>query len=648
MLSAVVSNPDEIAAWAMGNPESCVSDKGIPRTEKSLGIMSMQRKRIDFWDLATREEREFYIPMQFAVQELPLIGKERDHRQFPDLRRKSNGPVPSREIALYMAEKAVSNGSVAIYLPRAVFVAPYFKRLRELHDHGCQLSRLADSFDQDEGSRICKLADMHYGKEKTGNPFEGGIFLGILPHYGDLQGCLRQAVEDEVESGRFKCVACTSTLAQGVNLPIKYLIITGVQNGSMEVKTRDFQNLLGRTARSGKFSEGSVLISDPSIMNVELHNYNRLLDEGRSEACTSAIAKLFDNLVVEKDKKVLATIPGDEVINLMLEGLARRDASTALTGRIMQAGLSVAEAKHCAANRMRAFSAIETYVSGMLDQVSDDIDAVRLSISTFAYSRAGLRADDAMQELLLKLFEAICETLRDAATHLPLAIYSKTQMGIAQTELLESWLRSPDGESLLAASNDQERISLICRAYRQCSEMGNEWLDSVELADLTGMWIHGETLASMVSQLKARYCFPKEKQPNIQKVEKALSHEISYGLANFVSCVADILEPVLGDFVPVDLLGSLALLHEKVKFGIESPLGCAVCREIFADRMVAGGLVGILGSADQGSSDALSMLMLSHEQEVEEYLSGLPLYFANRYKTWKRHLGYEMPRTLDG
>lgn len=493
------------------------------------------------------------------------------------------------------------------------------------------------SFDRDEGNRICRLADRHYGSGKEGNPFRGGVSMGVLPHYHNLQGCLRQVVESEVENGRYRCVACTSTLAQGVNLPIKYLIITDVQNGSAEVKTRDFQNLLGRTARSGKFSEGSVLISDPSVLGwYGSNNYSRLLDEGRSEPCTSAITRLFDDLDVKnKSREVVDTIPGQEVVNLMLEGLAKRDASVALVERIARAGLSIAEAKRCAVNRVRALSAIETYVSGMLDQAPDDIDAVGLSVSTFAYSRA----DDAMRELLMKLFGAICETLQDADTHLPLTTYSKTQMGVAKTELLEGWLRSPDGDAFLSASDDRERIPLICMAYRQCLGMGDEWLDSVALADLADMWTHGETLASMVDQLKDRHPFPQRKGPNIQKVEKALNDDVSYGLANFISCIADVLDPILNEAMPAGLSESLALLHEKVKFGIESPLGCSVCREIFADRMVANDLVGILGNPDQGSNEALRMLLSLHEQEVEACFAGLPFYFESRYKAWEQHLG---------
>lgn len=630
MLSAVVQNPEEIAAWAMGDSKSCISNNDIPKTEKSLGIID-KRYRLNFWDLAALGKSEFFVPLKPNVQVLDPIGCESKSRHFPAVNNDDKDAVPSRELALYMAEQVISTGSVAMYFPQARYISAYFSRLYELIRHGCKLPRLAASCSNNEGQRISKLVDMHYGHTQSNNIFHDGILAGILPHYGNLQGCLRQVVEDELESGNFKCVACTSTLAQGVNLPIKYLIITGVQNGTSTVKTRDFQNLLGRVARSGKYSEGSVLISDPSVLNSQgTYNYRRLLDERQSEACVSAIARLFDDLPVERESATLAVIPGNDVVNMMLEGLARRDASSLLVESLVKYGLSISEARHCIASRLISFAAIETYVAGMLEQKSDDVNAVSLSVSTFAYAGA----DDAMKELLLKLFQAICETLEDEAQSLPISTYSKTQMGVAKTELLKKWLQSADGDVFLAADNDQHRFPLICKAYRQCMGNGDEWLDDAALADLANMWMLGRTINDMCNELKGHHTFQPRKGPNVHKVESALSYDISYELANFISCIADLLEPVLGNSVPGNLQKSLLLLHEKVKFGVDTSLGCAICQEIFADRMVANDLVEILGFAEERSSEILRMLMISHKEEVESYLLNLPVYFTKRYEAW--------------
>ncbi|WP_028263404.1 DEAD/DEAH box helicase [Atopobium fossor] len=633
MLSAVVQNPEEIADWAMGDSKSCISNNDIPKTEKSLGVID-KGYHLNFWDLDMLGKSEYFVPLKPKVQVLDSIGRESKNRHFPALENEDNDAVSSRELALYMAEQVIPTGPVAMYLPQTRFISAYFSRLHELIRHGCKLPRLAASCNSDEGQRISKLVDMHYGSTQGNNIFHDGILAGILPHYGNLQGCLRQVVEDELERGNFKCVACTSTLAQGINLPIKYLIITAVENGISTVKTRDFQNLLGRVARSGKYSEGSVLISDPSILSLYgAQNYGRLLDDRQSEACVSAIAKLFNDLPVKRAGVTLTVIPGNDVVNMMLEGLAHRDASSLLIDILVEIGLNISEARRCIASRLISFAAIETYVAGMLEQKPDDVNAVSLSVSTFAYASA----DDAMKELLLKLFQAICETLEDQAQSLPVSIYSKTQMGVAKTELLKQWLQSADGDAFLAAEDNRHRLSLICKAYRYCMGDGDEWFDDAVLSDLANMWMCGRTINGMCNELKSYHTFQPRKGPNVHRVESALSDDISYGLANFISCIADLLEPVLGDSAPVNLKESLFLLHEKVKFGVSMPLGCVISQEIFADRMVVRDLVEILGFAEEKSSDFLRMLIIHHKKEVESYLSNLPAYFTNRYEAWMQN-----------
>lgn len=631
MLSAVVSNPSDIAAWAMGDAESCVSGTNLPRAEKSLGILDKGEQNIEFFDSAGGKKSTFTIRLPLKEEKFKPLGKEHNAIVFPYSEKSSTSDAQlSRDAALYVTKRIIKNGPVAIYLPQARSVAPCFKRLQELSKHGWRLFGSNDAPDRDEVNRIRNLANMHYGC-KSGNPFDGGILLGILPHYGDLQGCLRQVVEDELEDKEFKCVVCTSTLAQGVNLPIKYLIITGVQSSQRKVKTRDFQNLIGRTARSGKFSEGSILISDLSIHKRSREDYRRLLDSQQTERCESAIAKLFNDVNLGKDKGQPCSISGDQVINLMLEGIGKRDAATSLTEDLKRYGLDRVDISE----RLSVFSAIETYVSGMLDQGSDDIDALSLCKGTFAYSTA----DDAMRERLVKLFKVICENLENADAGLPLTVYSKTQMGIVKTEQLKSWLESSDGHSLLTAADDAERIRLICGAYQYCSQIRNEWLDAEILAELTNMWMRKETLSGMVDRLENRHSFPPRKKPNIHKVEKALGSDISFGLANFILCIADMLGPVLGESVPDCLPEALEYLHEKVKFGIESSLGCTICKEIFADRMVADGLAEILGSDERVPSQELKQLMENHEAEVERYLHTLPAYFLKRYIAWKQHIG---------
>ena len=80
------------------------------------------------------------------------------------------------------------------------------------------------------------------------------------------------------------------------NLPIRYLIISNIYQGRERIRTRDFQNLIGRAGRAGIYTEGTVLLSEIRIYNKKSDpynwrwgNYKKLLSSDSAEACTSAL-----------------------------------------------------------------------------------------------------------------------------------------------------------------------------------------------------------------------------------------------------------------------------------------------------------------------------------------------------------------------
>lgn len=634
MLSAVVSNPNEISEWAIGNPDSYISGKDILRSNKTLGrtySAEGSKAKIVFDYFEHGQMYEFNIYIDINEQQLKLHKRECKERYFPERLEKKDpndlGEIKPRELAIYISEIVIKHGAIAIYIPKAAYVATLFSRLEELGERECLLPNLKNSFDSEEGKRIIRLADKHYGM--AGDPFRAGILFGILPHYSGLQGCLRQVVEDELITGKFKCIACTSTLAEGVNMPIRYLIVTGVNQDGGQIKTRNFQNLIGRTARPGKYSEGSILITDHAISDRHKRQiYNRLLDQDNIEACESAISHLFAD--VRKNARGSAddaVISGNEIMDCVLEGLESRDVSVALESCLVRRGFDITDRKcrENITNRLEAINAIETYVAAMIESATDEVDAVRLCTGTFAYSMA----DDAEQENMIKLFQAVYDAVKSADTRLPAAVYAKTHMGIAKTEALERWLAGEDGIALMNASTNAERIVLICKAYQECGYTSGSVMNGTMLAELADMWIDGKNLAEIL----AAYSWGKGLK--MYQLERIISRDLHYGLANFISSTVDVLEGVSGNEVPERLIESLMLLQEEVKYGVDSPLGCAICGEIFEDRMVAGDLVGILGHPEMKLRSDLKRLCAIHDEEVIRYLNDLPAYFRRRYSAWK-------------
>lgn len=82
-------------------------------------------------------------------------------------------------------------------------------------------------------------------------------------HNADLEKEKRHAVEDRFKNGSLRVIIATSTLAWGVNLPSRRVIITGVHRGMTEVETYDIAQMAGRAGRPGFDPRGDVHILVP-------------------------------------------------------------------------------------------------------------------------------------------------------------------------------------------------------------------------------------------------------------------------------------------------------------------------------------------------------------------------------------------------
>lgn len=120
---------------------------------------------------------------------------------------------------------------------------------------------------------------------------------------------LRLAVEHACRSKALRLVICTSTLAQGVNIPIKYLFMTIFMVARNSMQIRSFQNLMGRTARSGMYTEGSVIVTDPQLFDNKNNRKNggnykwkdciKMFDSSAAEPCGSSILSLVQDIRID-------------------------------------------------------------------------------------------------------------------------------------------------------------------------------------------------------------------------------------------------------------------------------------------------------------------------------------------------------------
>src|SRR5262249_4671186 len=79
-------------------------------------------------------------------------------------------------------------------------------------------------------------------------------------HHGHLPARVRLAVEELARAEAMRLIVATTTLAQGINFPIKTVLVRGLQMGETEtVPPMTFWNICGRAGRAMKENEGQIL-----------------------------------------------------------------------------------------------------------------------------------------------------------------------------------------------------------------------------------------------------------------------------------------------------------------------------------------------------------------------------------------------------
>lgn len=86
---------------------------------------------------------------------------------------------------------------------------------------------------------------------------------GIAVHHGKMPGLLARRLKVMIDRGYVRVIIATSTLSEGVNIPVNFLLIPSVYRGTNLLSLQEFTNLIGRAGRPGITTEGSTLVVLP-------------------------------------------------------------------------------------------------------------------------------------------------------------------------------------------------------------------------------------------------------------------------------------------------------------------------------------------------------------------------------------------------
>ncbi|XP_077518660.1 mutagen-sensitive 301 isoform X2 [Amblyomma americanum] len=147
--------------------------------------------------------------------------------------------------------------------------------------------------------------------------------IGVAYHHSGLTVEERRIVEDAYASGVLCCLTCTSTLAAGVNLPAKRVILKAPYTGTEFLTRSVYQQMAGRAGRAGIDSSGESILVVPSADKEKVRKlleapvdscYSNLLQE-EQKALKMLLLSLI-GLQVSKTEDSLATVMDSTLLAL--------------------------------------------------------------------------------------------------------------------------------------------------------------------------------------------------------------------------------------------------------------------------------------------------------------------------------------------
>lgn len=619
-ISAVMKNADTIKNWLFNDAGVLVSSQNIRTTEKNIGFLSTTNNSVDYYVDNDYSARNYWV--QKVIKEYPLLtptGKISKTKKFPN--------STAKDVSLYLANLLCHNGSVAIYLSRPDWIETYIKRVTEIKSTQDLFDNLRSEINEIERDKLKRLMDIHYGVKSS---FSEGVLWGLLPHYADLEDGVKTSVEYAIKKDFFKVIICTSTLAQGVNIPIKYLLIAEFSAYQRELQAKEIQNLIGRTARSGMHTEGSIIVTDLKFYdernNPKGYAYKKggkynwekktaLFNPQNSEPCGSCILEIF----IPLNNRYETIFLGVRVIDAIKNG----DITLSELNKELVQNVEKIESKcdkeeiirninKYVRNTLYTVESIEThlcFLKGIESDLSFEEIAENLSKTTLAYALA----DDTTKTHIINLFLAIAAQINSIEEEQNVICQAKAMTSINLTKHIKDWLVKNTEE--VEKQDVQKTINLFYSLYYSINE--NIEIEEIVALKVLELWLSGNTIVKIQNEIFNMFNINK----TIYSIEKFCRRNLSYSLNFLIGNVID-----LGKELTESTKQFLKRLQKRVKYGLPTTTSISIYEKGICDRAIAQDLASLIGFDDVDDSYIIPILQ-NKKDELNEKLKLYPTVF---------------------
>lgn len=639
LISAVVQNAAALSSWLLNSPDKAVANSQA-QTDRMVAFTSWPVPHLKAGQLQfikrTADAQGFYVPRVITGEELKLFGRERAKRIFPT---SDSGPI-----ALYLALKVLENGAAAIYCGTKLSAAKLVRdAAEEFFPRGVSLDPPAVVSDGEEIQRMYKLYAQSFGE----NSYHAkAAKLGIFAHHGSTPHGIRLAVEHGMRRGLLKLVVCTSTLAQGVNLPIRYLFVTTTMQGGDELPARDLHNLMGRAGRAGMHGEGTVMFTNPGFYderndrktggNHRWREVNELLDPAHAQPTGSSLLDLARGWSEFDDVDLGLGATPTQILNQLTSGATFEE--------FFQSGVEVGlepERRRDLAEQFEhkksIMNAVESFLMAHREGLSEEeflSTAKELATSTFAYSIA--TAEE--QQALVAAFGLVAKRVEKMVPDIGVqARYGRSLVGIEKALRIDSWLAASVFE-LELVTDENELLDLLWPLLVELvpEKRLHDTQPAAAIRHVANAWLQGapyHQLHNVMSEAE----FPHGKYMrkfSVDMVVELCEQTIGYEFAFLVATIREAVQHTpVSEKQREDLKVFAERLQKRLKYGLPTQGAIAFYEVGFTERTVAQMLQELLADHEVTTAYIARATLKTKSAQVAESLKELPSFFQSVHQT---------------
>ena len=516
-ISAVVPEitAKEFAMWLAGSEENVLSVKKWRPTRQLLGWFEWRNERGTI----------YYPELEIGRGKVAFI---------PKIIEKQTASLPAKKVtAAKLALAFVKQGPILVFCGTARNVKSVTRELlNELNKQEQRTANILPNYGDD-------LLSIEVAKEWLGEEHDLIKYLrrGIGVHYGPMPEALRRAIEDEFRSGKLRILVATNTLGQGVNLPIKTVIVHSLNIGFEDrrvkyLKVRDFWNICGRAGRALHDTEGQIVFIIHKPKDMKLFNYYKNKDN-----IESVKGRLYEILRTLLQRR----ISEDDIDELFSENLI----DTHLLSMLVEESVDTPDEKILRNFLNDSLVKVQALNNGL------DMEPL-IKASTIVSRRIYTKVED--------------ETLRK--------IFAKTGLSIKSCEKLSEYIqenivRFVDFCEHPADSNKEDIVKLIHGSLIELHEMKEEkkikYKEGAGDYNLLQSWINLMSIPEMVME----FTQGEEVEKVVEYIDKKFVYKFSWGTNAFTKILAYKMGKDLED-LPL----FLKYLPSMIKFGVNTHYAC--------------------------------------------------------------------------